>query len=127
MSTITLSHHPVRTDTRATRAPRAPRGPVGGSVRLTRRGRLVVLVVGLAAALLIGFFVTSGSVATERPGQPEPTRVVMVGSGDTLWGIASEASAGGDVRDMLERIKDLNHLDSGMVTLGQRLHVPTTD
>ena len=121
MSTITLTHRPARQPVRRP----VPAEARPAAVRLTRRGRLVVLGLGLALALVLGVFVTAGSVATERPGQPEPTRVVMVGSGDTLWGIASEAARGGDVRDMLARIKELNHLDSGMVTLGQRLHVPT--
>jgi LysM repeat protein len=63
-------------------------------------------------------------VATERPGTPEPTRVVMVGTGDTLWQIAAEIADGGDVVAMVEHIKALNALDSGMVAAGQRLRVP---
>ena len=36
-------------------------------------------------------FLGAGSVATGEAGTPEPTRVVMVEPGDTLWGIAAEA------------------------------------
>ncbi len=84
---------------------------------------VAALVVLLAAAVYAG----AGSVATERPGTPEPTRVVMVGEGDTLWQIASEVAAPGEVRAMVDRIERLNALDSAMVQLGQRLQVPLSD
>ena len=98
------------------------------TLRLTRRGRVVVLLLGLVLALAAGVFLGAGSVATERPGTPEPTRIVQVGSGDTLWGIAVDAAAAtgeDDVRAMVDRIERLNALDSGMVLAGQRLRVPT--
>ena len=95
------------------------------TVRLTRRGRIVVVVAALLVAFAVGVFVTAaGSVATQRPGTPEPTRIVQVGSGDTLWAIASELADGGDVRSMMEEIKQLNALDSSDLQAGQRLVVP---
>ncbi|WP_459973926.1 LysM peptidoglycan-binding domain-containing protein [Nocardioides pyridinolyticus] len=94
------------------------------AVRLTRRGRLVVLAAALIAVLAVGFLLASGSVATDEPGTPEPTRVVLVGAGDTLWGIASDLADDGDVRAMIDRISKLNALDSGMVVAGQKLVVP---
>ncbi len=94
-------------------------------VRLTRRGRVVVVVAALLVAFAIGVFVTAaGSVATQRPGSPEPTRIVQVGTGDTLWGIAAELADDGDVRAVMEEIKQLNALDSGVLQAGQRLVVP---
>ena len=95
-----------------------------GSVRLTRRGRLVVLTIAVLTILAVGFVLAGGSVATSESGTPEPTRVVMVGAGDTLWDIAAGLSADGDVRAMVHRIEQLNALDTGMVTAGQRLLVP---
>ncbi len=95
------------------------------SYRLTRRGRLVVLAFALMAVLAIGVVLASGAVGTLESGTPTPTETVMVGTGDTLWDIAAEAADGGDTREMVERIKSLNALDSGMVTAGQRLRVPT--
>ena len=75
-----------------------------------------------------GIFLGAGSAATERPGTPDPTRIVQVGTGDTLWAIAADAAAAtgeDDVRDMVDRIERLNALESGMVLAGQRLRVPT--
>ena len=105
MSTMTIAPHPT--------------------YRLTRRGRLVVLAFSLLAILAIGVVVASGAVGTKQSGTPEPTQTVMVGTGDTLWEIAAAAADDGDVRDMVERIKSLNALDSGLVDAGQRLRVPT--
>ena len=58
-------------------------------LRLTRRGRLVVLIGALLVVLALGVFWGAGSVATEQPGTPEPTLVVTVQPGDTLYGIAA--------------------------------------
>lgn len=94
------------------------------SMRLTRRGRLVVLGAGLLAALSLGVLAATASLAD---GKPEPTRVVTVQPGQTLWGIASQASArsgGSDVRSMMTHLEALNHLDSGGLQVGQTLRVP---
>ncbi len=117
MSTMTIdqmmSSHPV---------------PARPSVRLTRRGRLVVFLGTLMLVLLLGIVWGTGSVATEAAGTPEPTRVVMVGPGDTLYDLAAEATpAGGDVAAMVERIQRLNALDSGMLVAGQQLRIPADD
>ena len=75
--------------------------------------------------LALGVAVAGGSVATRDSGTPEPTAVVQVGPGDTLWEIASTAAGSdGDVRSMIERIEKLNALDSGMLVAGQKLLVP---
>jgi Tfp pilus assembly protein FimV len=99
--------------------------PPRSAVRLTRRGRVVVVVAALLVAFAIGVFVTAaGSVATQRPGSPEPTKIVQVGTGDTLWDIAADLADDGDVRAVMEEIKHLNALDSGVLQAGQRLVVP---
>src|SRR3954471_6286354 len=130
MSTMTI--HEVRLPpSRATGSPaRSAARRVGrpSTVRLTRRGRVVVVLLGLALTLALGVFFGAGSVASEHPGTPEPTRVVTLGTGDTLWAIASDAAAAtgeDDVRAMVTHIERLNALDSGMVLAGQRLRVPT--
>jgi cell division protein YceG involved in septum cleavage len=97
------------------------------AVRLTRRGRLVVVVAALLVAFAVGVFVTAaGSVATQQTGTPEPTKIVQVSSGDTLWDIASPLADDGDVRAVMEEIKQLNALDSADLQAGQRLVVPAS-
>lgn len=114
MSTLTLSpaFRPV-----------APR--VRSTVRLTRRGRLVVFLFALSLVLGAAFFLASGAAGTGEAGTPPATEVVLVGPGDTLWGIASDAATdGGDVRDVMTQIEHLNALDSVGIQAGQKLRVP---
>jgi LysM domain len=91
------------------------------SLRLTRRGRLAVLAASLAAMLGLGFVAATGSLAND---QPEPTRVVTVQPGQTLWDIASRVSAGGDVRATMTHLEAINHLDGTSLQAGQHLRVP---
>lgn len=97
--------------------------PRAGQFRLTRRGRLVVLLLGLALALGAALWMASGSVATDEPGVVQ-VEVVTVAPGDTLWDIASGAAEGGDVRQAMQRIRELNALESNMLIVGQELRVP---
>ena len=93
------------------------------SVRLTRRGRLVVFSVGLLVVLVLGVLWGTGSVATEEAGADQ-TLVVQVEPGDTLYDLAAQVTTDGDVNAMVEQIEDLNHLDSSVVYAGQKLRVP---
>jgi hypothetical protein len=94
-----------------------------GQVRLTRRGRMVVLLVGLILALGAALWLASGSVATDEPGVVQ-VEIVTVAPGETLWGIASAAATDGDVEAMMQRIRELNTLESSMLIVGQEIRVP---
>lgn len=117
MSTLSIS--PAFT------APRVAR-PARSAVRLTRRGRVVVFLAALVMLLLAAFFLGSVAVGSETSGQAEPTEIVMVGTGDTLWGIASELDVEGDVRSTMREIERLNALDSVALSAGQKLRVPVS-
>jgi len=99
----------------------APRRP---TVRLTRRGRLVVFALALLALLVAGLIGASMSGASDEKGERVPTRGVVVGSGDTLWDLSAAAADDESVREMQGRIMELNGLDSGVVYAGQTLRVP---
>ena len=118
MSTLSIS--PVFS------APRVAR-PTRSSVRLTRRGRVVMLLAALFLLLVSAFFLGSVAVGSETPGQAEPTEIVMVGTGDTLWGIASDLNADGDIRSTMREIERLNALESVALSAGQKLRVPVSD
>jgi hypothetical protein len=91
------------------------------SVRLTRRGRAVVFLLGLLVALVAGFALANGSTATEHS---EPTTVIQVGAGETLWDIAQSVAVTGHTADMVDHIKELNGLTGGALQAGQELRVP---
>lgn len=118
MSTLSLA--PVFTP-----APARPRStPSRSTVRLTRRGRLVVFVTSLLLVLAVAFALAGGAVGTDSAGEQIPTEVVQVAPGDTLWGIASEIAADGDVRSVMTQIERLNALESTGLHAGQKLRVP---
>lgn len=102
-----------------------PRG--AGQVRLTRRGRLVVLAFALLVVLAVGIAFGGGSAATGESGVDVVTELVVVDAGDTLWGIASERADNGEVRSVMAEIERINRLDTPVLQLGQRLHVPVRD
>lgn len=112
MSTIAVSPSYTRT----TRPAAAP-----STVRLTRRGRVVVFLMGLAVVFLAGFVLANGSTATN---EAEPVSVVQVGPGETLWDIAADVAPNGGTAAMVEHIKDLNGLEGGSLQVGQKLRVP---
>lgn len=107
---------------RTVRAERAQRS----SVRLTRRGRVVVLLAALALVLSAGFFLGSVAVGTDEAGQAPATEIVMVEPGQSLWSIASDLTEGGDVRTTMREIERLNALDTVALSAGQKLRVPVS-
>ena len=99
-------------------APRAHEIPV----RLTRRGRVIVVAV-LSVLLLAAF--SAGRVSSRADGsRPGPVRATTVHAGDTLWSIARRTSPGADPRAVIEGIVAANHLESSMLRVGQRLVLP---
>jgi hypothetical protein len=104
-------------------AERAPRQARSGAaaMRLTRRGRVAVLAIGLLVALAFGFLFASGSTATERG---ESTTTIQVTPGETLWDIAASVAVEGHTGEMVEHIKSINHLEGAALQVGQHLLVP---
>lgn len=125
MSTIAVAQGFGSTRT-AVRRPARRRAAVPDPMRLTRRGQMLLLVAFLAL-LFAAFAVFGGqSAATGEPGDPVPTRMVEVGSGDTLWAIASTVAEPGQVREMIHQIKELNALPSAALAEGQEIAVPVS-
>ena len=129
----TVPAHPVVVPRQRTASPVVRRSPAAARVleprpsrvRLTRRGRVVSLVVfvGLALTVLLtlgGF----SAVATQDGGTPVPVRVVTVQPGDTLYDIASDIAAPGEIRETVLKIQELNSLPSASLEEGQKLAVP---
>ncbi|HWJ68237.1 MAG TPA: LysM peptidoglycan-binding domain-containing protein [Nocardioides sp.] len=127
MSTITLA--PVRPAARPARPAARTAVRPGGSVRLTRRGRVVVFLLALAVVAAVAVSLAAGSAATREEGVAPAIEVVTVAPGDTLWDIASDVAAvtGGDVRGAMAKIEELNALDGSLVYAGQQLRVPAAD
>jgi LysM repeat protein len=106
------------------RAAAARRSPHATSVRLTRRGRVAVVLLLVVVFLALLAMFGPHSAATGEVGTPVQTRTIEVGPGDTLWGIASEVAEPGQVRDMVHQIEQLNALDGPAVAVGEEIAVP---
>jgi predicted Zn-dependent protease len=116
MSTLSIS--PAFDFERASRTARR------STVRLTQRGRVVFVLVFLAAAFVVMVAFGGWATATHDAGTPEPVRVVEVEPGDTLYSIAGDVAAPGQVRAMVHHIQQLNSLSGATLQVGQKLAIP---
>src|ERR1700759_3434101 len=93
-------------------------------VRLTRRGRVLLVLAFLATAL--GLMVTFGgwATATLTGGTPDPVQVVEVQPGQTLYDIAGQVAKPGHVREMVYKIEEMTSLPSATISEGQKLAIP---
>jgi nucleoid-associated protein YgaU len=92
-------------------------------VRLTRRGRTVVLVaLLLLATVLVALVAAPGEAADPAGGAP----TAVVEPGDTLWSMAGRYSPGGDRFRAIDEIRRLNGIRDYTVHPGQRLRLPRT-
>lgn len=93
-------------------------------LRLTRRGRIVVVTLTLAAAF--GLLAARGAPAASTDVVHHPqTRTVVVQPGETVWDIARAAQPGEDPRPLVSEIERLNGLvDAAALRVGEPLEVP---
>jgi len=90
-------------------------------VRLTRRGRAVLVLLAL---LLAGLGVVSAAPASQAADPVGPAPTVVVKPGDTLWSIASRCAPGRDPFATIDEIRRLNGLSGYTVPAGMRLTLP---
>jgi len=102
----------------------ARRRAQAGELRLTRRGRVVLLVLFLTAVMGAVLALGGYSAATDTRGPVQQTRTVVVGEGDTLWDIAARVAAPGEVREAVHELQELNALSGPELIEGQRIAVP---
>lgn len=105
-------------------AARRVRATGDGHLRLTHRGRVVLAV--LAATVALGG-VLGAQQSAQAGGPGEPVAVVrhVVSPGESLWSLAvTVAAPGEDVRDVVDRIRDLNAMTGDGLVVGQELLLP---
>lgn len=91
-----------------------------------RRHTAKLIVSLLVFAFVFSSFLIIGTKASGTVVE-EPTikeQVVTVGSGDTLWSIASRHKDGNDIGYLIFAIKDRNDLDSVDIHPGQKIIIP---
>jgi LysM repeat protein len=83
------------------------------------------LILSAAALLtLIGFFTAPAMASTGDGLGAGQTITVTVGSGQTLWEVASDVAPERNPHDVIAEISQLNNLSGSIVQAGQQLHVP---
>lgn len=118
-----------RTGSAATRSPAAcARGcrPGGRRRRVTPRARRAVV------AVLAGFLVAGGvrgatgggGASVAAAAVPAAQQVVVVEQGQTLWSLARALAPEQDPREVVQRLRSANRLESAGLAVGQRLVLP---
>jgi hypothetical protein len=93
------------------------------SLRLTRRGRLVLVMTVMTLLVFAGFTLGRGSsLAASRAHTTRHTLVVE--PGETLWSVAARIAPHDDPRLVVADIESLNHLATPAVEAGEQLIVP---
>jgi LysM repeat protein len=94
------------------------------TVRLTRRGRIVLVLAVMTLVVLAGFVLGQGSgAATGRAHHAQHTLIVQ--RGESLWSVAARIAPHQDPRLVVADLEALNDLSSPAVTPGQQLVIPT--
>lgn len=95
-------------------------------LRLTRRGRLTVLIVVALAVLVLGSWraMTAGADVEGFGVEGSGVVAVTVQPGDTLWTISTSLEPGADPRVLIAEIRSLNGLTQSGLMPGQVLLVP---
>jgi hypothetical protein len=99
--------------------------PLSGRLRVTRRGRLVLVLLAVAL-LFVGVSIgrAGSQAATVRETGPALEQVT-VQPGETLWGVAQRIAPDNDPREVVSQIRRLNNLHGSTLQAGQQLLLPT--
>ncbi|GAA1353546.1 LysM peptidoglycan-binding domain-containing protein [Falsarthrobacter nasiphocae] len=124
MSALTLSS----VSSRSSVSPRQPEVSVSkpSALRLTRRGRFVLVGLPLFA-LLLGLIVGGSFMATQADASTSAApsvAVVTVEPGESMWEVAQRTNPGTDPREVVAAIVEANGLASSALEPGQELSVP---
>ncbi|GHG56415.1 hypothetical protein GCM10012320_28870 [Sinomonas cellulolyticus] len=99
-------------------------------LRLTRRGRVVLIVIPAflaALALLVAWaaLMAPAHASAEHLEGPGGAVAVTVQPGESLWTIAQERVPDQDPRVTISQIRELNDLTGSRVLPGDQIFVPT--
>ena len=105
----------------------ATSAPTSAPVRLTRRGRAVLVL--LLAGLLLGAFSLgqqdSQAASVGTGGGAAAPAVTTVQPGESLWSVAKRIAPENDPREVIAQIRRLNDLETAELQVGQHLLLPT--
>ena len=93
-------------------------------LKMTRRGRAVLLVIVAIPLVILALVIgarASSATATHESGH---LTSITVGTGQSLWQVATKIAPQSDPRDVIADIMSVNQLDSAAVYPGEKLNIP---
>ena len=102
------------------------------NLRLTRRGRAVVLLTLVTLMALAFSLGRVGSQASPRSSGTQDGTTghamsqTVVQPGESLWAVAKRVAPGHDPRAVIDQLADLNHLETSSLRAGQLLIIPAS-
>jgi hypothetical protein len=101
-------------------------------LRLTARGRAVLLALASIPLVIAAFFIaTNGGAATASlestfdASQASTYSYVTINSGESLWAVAQRIAPAADPRDVINDILAFNGMSSAEIMPGQLIAIPT--
>ena len=92
------------------------------NIRLAR----FLFVTSLTIVLGAGFAMQAGAGSKDVPVRANSYVTVTVAPGETIWSIAKALNGGGDVRQLVDQIIQINGLTNSDLPAGQKIRVPLT-
>ena len=94
------------------------------TLRITRRGRLVLSGLIALPVLVVSVFLAAPGALAESTPTADTFEYVTVLAGDTLWSLAESVAPESDPRDVVHEIMRLNQMSSAALTPGQEIAIP---
>ena len=109
--------------------PIAYHAPQEAPLRLTRRGKFVLIAMPIFLAsvgvlMLLGLFLSPAKASADVPLGVEAVSVTVI-EGDTLWGLAREFAPQLDPREAVRQIAEINNLEGSVLFPGTEIYVPS--
>jgi hypothetical protein len=100
------------------------RTPTRSRLRMTRRGRALLLVIVAAPVVVLALFFGINAGGATATTSSTPLQTITMPAGESLWQVATEIAPKADPRDFIADVVAVNQLASTNVQPGQALQVP---
>ena len=100
------------------------RTPTRSRLRMTRRGRALLLVIASAPVVVLALFFGINAGGATATTSSTPLQTITMPAGESLWQVATEIAPKADPRNFIADVVSVNQLASTNVQPGQALQIP---
>ncbi|MCU1597451.1 MAG: hypothetical protein JWQ47_1190 [Glaciihabitans sp.] len=108
----------------AVRSTTARRAAARSRLRMTKRGRAVLLMIVAAPVVVLALFFGINAGGATATTSSTPLQTITMPAGESLWQVATEIAPKADPRDFIADVVSVNQLSSTNVQPGQTLEIP---